>query len=140
MPAPNAAFANGPMARAVDMGDTHPQACHISEYVVPALLPAAELRGGVTGKEFITAYALGAEIGSRFGNACRAMETAYVAGRDPQFGIFEATVAVAKLLGLGKDAMQNAHRHSLPSNDHYGSTDVSGENDDGARTPRFCVS
>lgn len=108
VPAPNAAFAIGPMARALDMGDTHIQACHISEYVVPALLPAAELRGGVSGKEFITAYALAAEIGSRIGNACHAAEAPYAAGRHPQFGHFEATSAVGKLLGLDKVTLQNA--------------------------------
>ena len=108
VPCPNAAFAAGPMARALDMGDIPPQACHISEYVVPALLPAVGLAGNVGGKEFITAYALGAELGSRLGNACQAMEAPYAAGRDPQFGIFEATAAVGKLLGLDKERMLNA--------------------------------
>jgi len=80
VPAPNAAFAIGPMTRALDMGDTHPQACRISEYVVPALLPAAELRGGVSGKELITAYALAAELGGRIGVACHCSNTACAAG------------------------------------------------------------
>ncbi|MCK4788517.1 MAG: MmgE/PrpD family protein [Desulfobacteraceae bacterium] len=108
VPAPNAAFAIGPMTRALDMGDTHPQACHISEYVVPALLPAAELRGGVSGKEFITAYALAAELGGRIGNACHCSDAACAAGRHPQLGHFEATTAVGKLFGLDKATMQNA--------------------------------
>ena len=108
VPAPNAAFAIGPMTRALDMGDTHPQACHISEYVVPALLPAAELWGGVSGKEFIAAYALAAELGGRIGNACHGMGTAVQVGRHTQFGIFEATTAVGKLFGLDKATMQNA--------------------------------
>ncbi|MBW2057155.1 MAG: MmgE/PrpD family protein [Deltaproteobacteria bacterium] len=108
VPAPNAAFAIGPMARALDMGDTHPQACHISEYVVPALLPAAELKGGVRGEEFITAYALACEVGSRIGNACHCSDKACAAGRHPQLGHFEATAAVGKLLGLDKATMQNA--------------------------------
>lgn len=108
VPAPNAAFAIGPMTRALDMGDTHPQACHISEYVVPALLPAAELRGGVSGKEFITAYALAAELGGRIGNACHCSDAACAAGRHPQLGHFEATTAVGKLFGIDKATMQNA--------------------------------
>lgn len=108
VPTPNAAFAIGPMTRALDMGDTHPQACHISEYLVPALLPAAELKGGISGKEFITAYALGAEIGCRLGNACHAMGAAWAAGRAPQFGQFVATTAVSRLLGLNKASMRDA--------------------------------
>lgn len=108
VPTPNAAFAIGPMTRALDMGDTHPQACHISEYVVPALLPASELKGNVSGKEFITAYAVAAEIGSRLGNACQSMGKALDIGRHPQFGIFEVTAAVGKLFGLDKATMQNA--------------------------------
>lgn len=108
VPAPNAAFAIGPMTRALDMGDTHPQCCHISEYVVPSLLPAAEWKGGVSGKEFLTAYALAAELGSRMGNACHSMGIGLQVGRQPQFGVFEATAAVGKLFGLDKLTLQHA--------------------------------
>jgi 2-methylcitrate dehydratase PrpD len=109
VPAPNAAFAIGPMTRALDMGDCHPQACHVSEYVFPALLPAAEMRGNVAGKEFITAYAVAEEIGCRIGNACKAMgEEAHLHGRHPHFGTLEATAAVSKLLGMDVATTQNA--------------------------------
>ena len=107
-PAPNAAFAIGPMARALDMGDTHPQACHISEYLVPALVPVAEWRGGVSGKEFITAYAVAGEIGCRIGNACHSMDAAIIVGRQPQFGVFIGVAGVGKLLGLDKETLQDA--------------------------------
>jgi 2-methylcitrate dehydratase PrpD len=107
VPAPNAAFAIGPMTRALDMGDTHPQAAHVSEYIFPAMLPAAEIRGKVSGKEFITAYALAQEVGCRLGNATQAWDGIRL-GRHPHFGTLEASIAVAKLLGLNVSTTRNA--------------------------------
>lgn len=109
VPAQNAAFAIGPMTRALDMGDTHPQAAHVSEYIFPAMLPTSEMRGNVTGKEFITAYAVAEEVGCRIGNACKSMGSeAHLHGRHPQFGTLEATAAVSRLLGLDVDITRNA--------------------------------
>ena len=109
VPAPNAAFAIGPMTRALDMGDTHPQAAHVSEYIFPAMIPAVEMKGKVNGKEFITAYALAQELGCRLGNATQSMgKGSRLNGRHPHFGTLEATAAVAKLLGLNLATTQNA--------------------------------
>jgi len=110
VPAPNAAFANGPMARALDMGDVHEEGGHVGEYILPALLAAAELRAKrgqpVTGKELITAYALGGEVLARIGLGCRAISAA--AGKNPQMGSFGAAAAVAKLLDFDGDRIWNA--------------------------------
>lgn len=110
VPAPNAAFANGPMARALDMGDVHEEGGHVGEYILPASLAAAELRAKrgqpVTGKELIAAYALGGEVLARIGLGCRAISAA--AGKNPQMGSFGAAVAVAKLLDFDANRIWNA--------------------------------
>ena len=70
VPAVGAAFAIGPMTRARDLGDIFegaPIRGHPTETIFPAALPAAELRGGITGKEFITAMAVGQDVIGRIG-------------------------------------------------------------------------
>ena len=122
VPAPNAAFANGPQARALDMGDVHEEGGHVGEYILPALLAAAELRAErgqpVTGKELITAYAVGGEVLARVGNSCFAIS--HPTG-NPQFGWCGGTAAVAKLLNLNQEQTWNALGISLVS---YSSWDM----------------
>jgi 2-methylcitrate dehydratase PrpD len=64
--APMAAFANGVMARAIDMGDVHETGGHVTEWNVPAMLSVLGIAGGpVSGKDFLAAYVTGAEVGVR---------------------------------------------------------------------------
>lgn len=122
VPAPNAAFANGPQARALDMGDVHEEGGHLGEYILPALLAAAELRAErgqpVSGKEFITAYVVGGEVLARVGNACFGIS--HPTG-NPQFGWCGGTAAVAKLLNLNQEQTWNALGIALVS---YSSWDM----------------
>lgn len=61
-----AAFANGAMAHALDFEDTHDATLvHPHAAVVPAALAAAEFAGGVRGREFIDAVAVGADMSCR---------------------------------------------------------------------------
>ena len=69
VPASEAAFAIGPMTRAMDMGDAHQEGGHSSEYIFPALLAATGLRDRVSGKDFITSFIVGSEILVRIGIA-----------------------------------------------------------------------
>lgn len=63
VPAHEAALVNSTMARALDFDDVHMKtATHANATVVPAALAVAELRGKVSGKEFITAITLGTEL------------------------------------------------------------------------------
>jgi 2-methylcitrate dehydratase PrpD len=72
VPAHHAAWVNGTMAHARDYDDTHDAAVlHAGVSVVPAALAAAELRGGVPGREFIVAVAAGLETICRLGVATR---------------------------------------------------------------------
>ena len=62
VPAPWAAFANGAMAHCLDFDDQTPWGQHSASSVVPAALAIAEHRGGVSGRELITAIALGQDV------------------------------------------------------------------------------
>lgn len=99
VPAPVAAWANGSMARALEIDDcvdflpVHPSASS-----VPALLVSAELIGGLSGREFLTALAVGQDIKIRFGMAVS--QNAMQSGRNNMFKIFGPTAAVARALRL----------------------------------------
>jgi len=63
VPAPMAAQANATMAHALDFDDVHDLAVmHPAVPVVPSCMAIAERRGQVSGKEFITAAALGVDM------------------------------------------------------------------------------
>jgi len=98
-PASEVAFAIGPMARAMDMGDAHPEGGHSSEYTVPTLLAASGLRDQISGKEFITAYAVGQEVLIRIGIAFNYMREGVPLGRSSGHYIFGSVAAAGKLLG-----------------------------------------
>ncbi|MFH1382685.1 MAG: MmgE/PrpD family protein [Chloroflexota bacterium] len=106
VPAPEAAFANGTMAHALDYDDTHDQAVlHVGVSVIPAALAVAEYLGEVNGKDFVTAVALGSEIVCRLGMATKRWGGWILT---PLYGYFGAATAAAKLLGLTEDGMLNA--------------------------------
>jgi 2-methylcitrate dehydratase PrpD len=65
VPACNAAFINSYMARALDADDGICPGLHVGASAVPAALAASELGAGCSGKEFITALTVGAEIADR---------------------------------------------------------------------------
>lgn len=107
VPAPTAAWCNGAMARAMEIDDcvdflpVHPSAS-----AVPALLSLAESRGGLSGKEFVTALATGQDLIIRMGLAVR--QSAAESGRNNLFNIFGPTAAVARALRLEPDKAQHA--------------------------------
>ena len=109
VPAHHAAWVNGTMAHARDYDDTHDAAVlHAGVSVVPAVLAAAELRGGVSGADFIAGIAAGLETICRLGVATRIgiVESGFM--YTPLFGHFAATVAAGRVLGLNVDQMVNA--------------------------------
>lgn len=97
------AFANGTIARICDLGDAHQFGGHITEWVVPALLSALPLaEGKVSGKEFITAFAAGAEWGIREQTNYQLQN--HIKDTPGECGGNRfATGAIAKLLGLNKE-------------------------------------
>ena len=107
LPAPMAAWLNGTMARALEIDDcvdflpVHPSAS-----AVPALLALAEAGGGLSGREFLTALAVGQDLIIRLGLTVR--QNAMQTGRNNLFKIFGPTAAVARALKLSPEQTGHA--------------------------------
>ncbi len=101
-----AAFANGACSQALEFDDTHNESIvHMSSPAVAAALALSEI-GPCSGRDLITAIALGNEISCRVGSV--ASGQFHKRGFHPTglFGTFGVTYLAAKLLGL--DARQTA--------------------------------
>ena len=66
LPAAAAAQLNGTLCRALDFCDAMAPGPHIGSSLVPGCFAAAELRGGCSGNEFLSALVVGCEVGARF--------------------------------------------------------------------------
>jgi 2-methylcitrate dehydratase PrpD len=109
VPACMAAFANGSMAHAMDFEDTHDLASvHPNAATIPAALAVAEAVGDVSGKQFITALALGSDIVCRLGLALKKDPLRYGWYMPPILGAFGAATAAAKLLNLTRQQIVDA--------------------------------
>jgi len=107
VPACLAAQANGAMARALEIDDVldiFP--LHPSGSIIPACLAVSERRRGITGKEFITAAALGHDLAIRL--AVSTKVSPILSGRYNLFEVFAFTGSAGKLLGLSEDQLLNA--------------------------------
>jgi len=102
-----ATWVNGASASALDMDDGHRMAMgHPGACVIPAALAIAE-RTGASGKEFLAALVAGYEVAVR-ASAARVpwyKDKMYSTGI---WGVFGATAAAGKLLGLDEAALQSA--------------------------------
>src|SRR5258708_15181 len=78
--------------------------------VLPAALAAAELAGGATGAELITAITVGVDIAAGLGLASR---SGFRFFRPATAGGFGATAAAARLLGLDRPALERAFAWQL---------------------------
>jgi 2-methylcitrate dehydratase PrpD len=108
VPAAEAALAIGPMPRAMDCGDLHEEAGHVSEYIVSSLLAASGLRSTVSGKEFLTALVVGQETLIRIGSAYKVISRAIAHNDCGGHYIFGAVAAVGRLLCLTQEQLENA--------------------------------
>ena len=109
VPAHHAAWVNGTMCHARDYDDTHDAAVlHAGVSVVPAALAAAELRGGVSGTEFMAGVAAGLETICRLGVAATVgpIEAGYI--YTGLLGNFSAAIAASRVLGLDVAETVNA--------------------------------
>ena len=101
-----AAMANSFMAHAFDFDDMHEKAgIHANVSVIPAALAMAEKVGGVDGKTFLAAVVLGRDLICRMGLSIPLFRGWHAT---TTFGIFGATVASSKILGLDEKQMANA--------------------------------
>lgn len=107
LPAPLSAWCNGTMARALEIDDcvdflpVHPSAS-----AVPALFTLAELKGGLSGRDFLTALAVGQDVKIRMGLAVR--QNAMQSGRNNMFKIFGPTAALSRAMRFSGEQAQNA--------------------------------
>jgi 2-methylcitrate dehydratase PrpD len=103
-----AAFANGAFSQALEFDDTHNESIvHMSSPAVAAALALSEITP-VSGRDLITAIALGNEISCRVGSV--ASGQFHKRGFHPTglFGTFGATYLAGKLLGLDAHQMAQA--------------------------------
>jgi len=97
--APMAAFANGVMARSIDMGDVHETGGHVTEWIIPTLLAALGIaKHKITGRDFITAYIVAAELGIRQ-QTCIGMKHTTNGIPGEYNGPMYCTAAASRLLG-----------------------------------------
>lgn len=104
-----AALINGTLAHSLDFDDTHAEgSIHSSAPIVPAALAAAEM-SDASGKELIAAVIAGYEVQIRLSLALNPTAH-YDQGFHPTAtcGVFGATAAAGKLLGLDGDGIRSA--------------------------------
>ncbi len=106
VPAPYAAWIHSTMMHSLEYDAVHEGAIvHALTAPFPAALAAAEARGAVSGREFIAAIALAADLTCRIGLATQSAMTFY---RGATCGGFGAAAAVTKLWGMEVDPALNA--------------------------------
>lgn len=105
LPAPAAAMANSFLIHNQEFDCVHDSAVlHPMTAVLPAALATAEVVGNVSGKQLLTAVALGANVACLLGTASRSPMRHF---RPGVTGAFGATAAAAKILGF--DELRLAH-------------------------------
>jgi len=107
VPAPEAALLNAAMGHALDFDDTldHGGSIHPGVSVLAASLAAAEMQGGVSGRDLLLAVALGLDLSCRIAIAATVDRGWH---RTAAIGVFGATAAVGKLIGLDAAQMEQA--------------------------------
>jgi 2-methylcitrate dehydratase PrpD len=107
-----AAFINGSLSHAIDFDDCvglEKPIMHPTGSSFPAALATAERTGIVSGKDFITAVALGNDLSVRLGASPKGnVVWDYPFFPITTFGVFSSTAVSGKLLGLSEAEMVNA--------------------------------
>ena len=104
-----AALVNGTLIHSFELDDLHKTSIlHPSSAGVPAALVIAESRGGISGKEFLTACVAGIEVGARVGMSVGTSHL--VRGFHPTGtnGAVTAAAAAGRALGLNAEQMEHA--------------------------------
>ncbi len=109
LPVSSAPLLNGMLIHAFDFDDTHhPLVIHNTSVVMPAALAVSEWLG-LSGKDFITACAVGFEVSLRVARGAR-VHAIHGRGYHPTAvcGVFGAAAAAGRLLGLTHEQLTNA--------------------------------
>jgi 2-methylcitrate dehydratase PrpD len=104
-----AAWVNGSLTHALDYDDTTDDPIHHpTAYTLPAALAVAEKIGNVSGKDFITAVALGNDLSVRLASGPMGnLMDDYQWFPITMFGAFSAAAAPGKLLNFSEEEMLN---------------------------------
>jgi aconitate decarboxylase len=106
--APHAALINGTQVQGFELDDVHRQGVlHVGAVVLPALIAIAEMRPGMSGREFLTAAVAGYEIGPRVGICMGPEHIAQGWHSGATLGVFSAAAGAAR--GLGLDEERTVH-------------------------------
>ncbi len=106
--APHAALANGTLVQSFELDDVHRQGVlHVGAVTLPPLFAVAEMKPGMSGRDFLTAAVAGYEIGPRVG-MCMGQEHIVQGWHSgATVGVFSAAAGAAA--GLKLTAGQTVH-------------------------------
>ncbi len=112
------ALANGALAHALDYEDAHdPSRTHPNAAAVAAAVAIASARPNVSGRDFLLAVALGADVACRVSMAQGNVDELPRAFYPPAIaGTFGATATAARLLGLSPEQVLSAFSLALCQN------------------------
>ncbi len=106
----NAALANATMVHTVDFDDTHPGSIsHLGASLLSTVIAVGE-KTGASGKDVITAFVAGYEVGARVGNSVNKDGRTHYKFWHPTAtaGTIGAAAAAAKLMKLDQDGIEQA--------------------------------
>ena len=107
--APHAALVNGTQVQGFELDDVHRAGVlHVGAVVLPALVAVAELKAGMSGREFLTAAVAGYEIGPRVGLCMGPEHIAQGWHSGATLGVFSAAAGAARGLKLDVDKTVHA--------------------------------
>src|SRR5258706_8883908 len=107
--APHAALMNGLLVQGFELDDIHRVgAIHVGSVVLPPLLAIAEIKPGITGRDFLTAAVAGYETGPRVGICMGAEHLTQGWPSASTVGVFSSASATASALRLSKEQTVHA--------------------------------
>ncbi len=107
--APHAALVNGTLVQSFELDDVHRAGVlHVGAVTLPALLAVAELRPGMSGRDFLTAAVAGYEIGPRVGLCMGPEHIGQGWHSGATVGVFSAAAGAAAGLKLSPDQTVHA--------------------------------
>jgi 2-methylcitrate dehydratase PrpD len=108
-PAPWAVFVNGSLGHMVDYDDVGAGG-HVSIVTVPVAFAVAEQLQGVSGRDLITAVAVGTDLHTRLNQGIRIPDWTMSEGWFPTqlFGFLSGAATAAKLQGLSENQIEHA--------------------------------
>jgi aconitate decarboxylase len=107
--APHAALVNGTLVQSFELDDVHRAGVlHVSAVTLPALLAVAELKGGMSGRDFLTAAVAGYEVGPRVGLCMGPEHIGQGWHSGATVGVFSAAAGAAAALRLADDKVVHA--------------------------------